>query len=81
MCSDVSHAAASNIDLIYLLTGSPALTQAIEVLLKKKAYFVKRLGKGAPEGSAIGQLTWSLNGGAAAAWETAKQKAYYAQCC
>ena len=42
---------------------------------------VKKVGKDAPEGDGsaahTGQLTWSLFGGAALAWEAAKVRAHF----
>jgi len=44
----------------------------VEVLLAKRAYFVKSVAPGFP--GPKGQLTWSKFGGAQAAWELVKQR-------
>ena len=62
----------------YLPIGGVLLaSQALEVLLSKKAYIVKRLGKGAPEGCSLGQITWSMSGGPGEAFVVAKSRAHF----
>lgn len=53
--------------------------QAIEVLLKNKAFVVKRIGAPAngeentdSEGGRTGQITWAKSGGCEASWVKAK---------
>ena len=55
--------------------------KAVEVLCNKKAFVVKRLGRGAdPDRSQTGQLTWSLHGGPGDAWALAMGRAGFAHC-
>ena len=54
----------------YTLTSGPS---CIEVLLRQKAFFVKRVGG---EGTGPkGQVSWKSNGGSWAAWRIATQRA------
>lgn len=53
----------------------------MEVLLNKKAFVVKRVGRGAdPETTQTGQLTWSMYDGANHAWKLAMSRAGFATC-
>lgn len=66
--------------IIYL--GDQPVIEAIEVLIAKKAYYVKRVGAGSdfhgPD-QGLGQITWSLHGGPAGAWEVAKERSSFWQ--
>lgn len=48
--------------------------QAIEVLLKTKAYIVKKLAKDFEDSGRVGQVTWSKYKGPQSAWEEAKNR-------
>lgn len=54
----------------YTLTSG---SSCIEVLLRQKAYFVKRVGEGGT--GPKGQVSWKLNGGSGAAWRIAIERA------
>lgn len=47
------------------------LTQVIEVLLKTRAYIVKKLAKDFEDSGRTGQVTWSKYKGPHYAWEEA----------
>ncbi len=60
------------------IEGNSTVIEAIEVLITKKAYYVKRVGAGeSSDDQGQGQITWSLNGGPQLAWEVAKKRANY----
>ncbi len=61
------------------ISDQPAI-EAIEVLIAKMAYYVKRVGSGSDfhGDQGQGQITWSLHGGPAGAWEVAKERASFA---
>ena len=54
-------------------------SKAIEVLLNKRAFVVKRIGDPdtAGQGASKGQVTWNTNGGVQTAWAFAKRKAHW----
>ena len=57
------------------------IIQVIEVLLRSKAFVVKKIGSGLQpseeSGFTRGQITWSRFSSVGVAWETAKLKANY----
>lgn len=55
------------------LLGSFSVAKAIEVLLKNKAFVIKKHADG--EGDGPSQITWSRYGGVGPAWATAKEQA------
>ena len=59
-------------------SSSPLDCKAVEVLLKSRAYVVKRLGtSGSSSNGKTGQVTWSKFGGAGPAWVQAKKLALW----
>ena len=52
----------------------PASTEAIEVLLAHKAFFVKKPCQGAKK-TRTGQVSWAKSGGVDAAWAKARLNA------
>lgn len=59
------------------LLGSFSVAKAIEVLLKNKAFVIKKHadGAGGRKGDGPSQITWSRYGGVGPAWATAKEQA------
>ena len=56
------------------------LSEAVEVLCAKKAFIVKRIGHlptPDPDKVLCGQVTWSVHGGPASAWDVAKMRANF----
>lgn len=63
---------------VNVYAGNSPVIEAIEVLITKKAYYVKRVGAGEiSDDQSQGQITWSMNGGPQLAWEAAKKRANY----
>lgn len=65
-------------NIVIQLTFTIWPPKAIEVLLRNKAFVIKKVapsGEGASVPTPKGQLTWSKFGGVAGAWEVAKEKA------
>ena len=60
-----------------VLTLKLAHTEAIEVLLAKKAFFVKRVAGEPTEHEGPAQITWSKFDGAEKAWQVATQRAHF----
>lgn len=58
-----------------LLIITPRLAQAIEVLCKNQAFFVKRAAPEAVGCPVLGQVTWSKHGGPKPAWCEALKRA------
>ena len=56
------------------------ISEAVEVLCAKKAFIVKRIGHlptPDPDKVLCGQVTWSVHGGPASAWDVAKMRANF----
>ena len=65
---------------IWMYPNLGPVSKAIEVLLKNRAFCVKRIGNNAGEGfdhKKKGQYTWNVHGGIDKTWEIAKQAAFW----
>ena len=67
---------ADRLKFIFEAVPTPQACKAVEVLMRQRAFVVKKIGSGAASANAgRGQITWSKFNSPAEAWAAAKEKA------